>query len=238
MDLSEDFVCGVCLDTLFKGNLKRCENCKKAFHTECILKWIRAAPSKANCAACQVSPIILVDDRYLEDLFAAVRSDLLVVCKFCSIHVSTRDILRDHYALCSAYQRKLAKKAYERAEFIIDLLSKNTPQIAFDFKYPNGDKPFIRAELVVPDRRESPQSLLFVLFVRRNAKRPNEYLFDIGFDQHQTEPPRFPLNLGSILTFSLEDIQCEVRALKHTKQIRLFKISSASTEFRMWIYVF
>jgi hypothetical protein len=182
--------------------------------------------------------MIINDDQYIEELFAAVQNDLLVSCKFCAIKVSTHDILRDHYALCSAYQRKLAKKTYERAEFLWSLFCKITPQISFDFKYPTGRKPFIRAEITIPDRREEPQALLFVLIIRRNTKNPTEYRFDIALADKQPEPPRFPLNFGAILAFSRDELKCEVKALDHVRKIPLFHITSTRSHFRMWTYVF
>jgi hypothetical protein len=238
MDLPDDFVCAVCIETLFTRPLKRCMGCGKAFHKVCILKWLKTQSSETSCPCCRCSPMMIMDDQYLEQIFVALQNNLLAVCKFCRIRVSTQEILSDHYALCSAYQRKLSKQISQRGEFLWELLSKSTPQIAFDFKYPTGEKPFIRAEINVPDRRESPQTLLFVLFVRKNAKRPNEYLFDIGLADEQHEAPRFPVNLGAILAFCREELHCEVRALKHAKQIKLFKVTSSRPSFRMWIYVF
>jgi hypothetical protein len=238
MDLPDDFICAICIETLFKPPLKRCMGCGKAFHRSCILKWLKTQNSDTSCPCCRCSPMMIMDDQYLEQIFSAIQSKLVVVCRFCSIRVSTKEILTDHYALCSAYQRKLSKETNEKTEFLWDLLSKNTPQISFNFKYPKNDKPFVRAEINIPDRRENPQNLLFVLFVRKNAKRPNEYVFDIGLADEQTEAPRFPLHLGSILAFCREELHCQVHALKHAKQIRLFKVQSSKPDFRMWIYVF
>ena len=110
--------------------------------------------------------------------------------------------------------------------------------VSFNFKYPSGRKPFIRAEITIPDRRESPQALLFILFIRKNAKNPTEYRFDIGLADKQPEAPRFPLNFGAILAFSREELKCEVRVLDHAKQIELFRITAVKAKFRMWTYVF
>jgi hypothetical protein len=238
MELAENFVCGICLDTIFKGSLKRCTGCKKAFHSPCILPWLRLHQEHPSCPACRASPMELFDDRYLEEIFAALQKDLLVTCQFCLISVRTRELLGDHYALCSAYQRKLSKKAYERAEFIFELLSRNTPQIFFDFKYPSDDRPFLRAELDLPDRRENAQALVVVLFVRKNSKKPTEYAFDVGLAAQQPCIPRFPIHLGAILSFCKEEVYCEVRVLKEARQVRLFKVTSSRPEFRVWAYIF
>jgi hypothetical protein len=238
MDPSGDFVCSICIDTLFSRPIKRCEGCGVAFHRVCILKWLKSQGSKTSCPNCRCSPMLIMDDRYLEQLFSSIQTSLPCVCKFCAVRVSTEDILRDHYALCSAYQRKRLEQLYQRGEFLWELLSKNTPQIAFDFKYPKGDRPFIRIEVHIPDRRESPQTLLFILLVQKNAKKDTDYLFNIGLADQQTEAPRFPLNLGAILSLGKEELYCEVRALTHAKQMKLFKVTTSQPRFRMWIYVF
>ena len=238
MDLAGDFVCTICIDTLFSRSIKRCEGCGNAFHRVCILKWLRSQGSNTSCPCCRCTPMLISDDHYLEKLFSSIQGNLPMVCSYCSIRVSTHDILRDHYAICTAYQKKLSAEIYKRGEFLWELLSKNTPQISFEFKYPKGEKPFIRAEINIPDRRESPQNLLFVLLVQKNTKKPTEYLFRIGLADQQAEAPRFPLNLGAILSLCREELHCDVHALNHAKQIKLFQVTTSQPRFRMWIYVF
>ena len=43
--------CGICLDPLSKGELYRCEFCKKMFHYKCFEKWVKRN-NKTNCIYC------------------------------------------------------------------------------------------------------------------------------------------------------------------------------------------
>ena len=43
--------CGICLESLIKGELYRCEFCKKMIHYKCFKDWVKRNKKK-NCIYC------------------------------------------------------------------------------------------------------------------------------------------------------------------------------------------
>jgi len=231
-DASEDspFLCSICYET-YSPPLYLCTTCSCNFHQACINKWIQTSGDQAKCPNCNAQPIVIVSNR---DLDAVLQPEHRYRCRFCKASVTSQQFLEHHYAICAAYQRYLVKVTARRAEFVLELLSKNAAQAAIEFSFP-ASKTCLRADLNVPDRRERPQELNFVLLVRRGKKDTAEYLFEL---MEAESSPRYPLRLAVVLAYDTDKLSSVFKTLIRRKQTKLFQLHAEKGDFRMWICAF
>lgn len=230
---SNDFLCSICLE-LFVPPLAICNQCGNSFHKPCIFRWIKANQQLAACPCCNAKPICVTENRALDRVFELSAEKRTRLCRYCKTAVTTDQMLDNHYALCAAYQRKLNSKSQKRAEYVLELLRNTTPQASIQFSLPDQAKPWLR--LTVPDRRENPQELEFVLVGRKHRSDASVYQFEISLAADQQ--PRLPLQLAAILRYDNEQLETAICTVKRKQPTKLFRITTACTTFQLWICLF
>ena len=228
-----EFNCSICLE-FFSPPLALCNQCGASFHKLCIFSWINTNNQLAACPCCNATPLCVTENRALNRVFELAAEQTPHRCAYCKAGVTTAELLQNHYAICAAYQRHLLGVTSKRAEFVLNLLAKTVPQAAIAFSLPDHSQPWMR--LQIPDRREKPQQLEFILSARRHKHDATIYRFDLCLAPEQLA--RFPLQLAAIIVYDEDKLDSTICLFKRKVETQLFRIVSQQAVFRLWICIF
>lgn len=186
MSDKDKFLCSICLRFISAPTLF-CLQCKTSWHQECIEEW-RADP-KHVCPICR-SVSAPTKSGILDDLLDFLTEDAAWKCEHCNVKLEDRHKLAEHTALCPTLAAKAFRRAVEQAELIWKLAQQSESLSYMRIHLPKKKK--LKTILVdVPDLRDKPDKLQFVLRIQSHAKKETHYRLTLSEDEEKKAKVHF-----------------------------------------------
>lgn len=163
------FICSICLSFLGPPTLM-CVDCSTTWHTSCIEKWHKTA---ASCPSCR-SATPAIRNRIFDDLIDFVTQDDSWKCEHCSAKVEDRKKLGEHFALCPILNSTALEIALKETNVVWKLARDAAPLGYMQLTLPRTKK--VKSLLIdVPDLREKPEQLQFLLDIQPHPRHTNRF---------------------------------------------------------------
>lgn len=201
-----------------------CPDCSTTLHTECLQKWNKTANSCPHCRS--LTPPIR--NRIFDDLIDFVTHDCEWKCEHCHAKVEDRKQLGLHFALCPVLNAAALDVAAEKAKVVWALAKEAAPLGYMQLTLPKTKK--VKSLLIdVPDLRENPSPLQFLLDIQPHPRDPERFQLSL----RQQEAAEFNLTFMGVVDANEKPFVFTVSYRFSPTTLCTFK---GKGKFKIWIY--